>query len=185
MSYQKLKEKILDSATEQVSAIEARAAERASNTHQEIMATAQELEEKIVQTGEADGKREARRLMQESQLAAKANVLTAKQAELAALEQAMFKEVTSWDEAEVKKLIAVMFELLPTTEGEVTAGEMHADTVAGLAKKKGLELVDAPLPNEGGFIFTYPEGQLDMRLSRVIKQFFSQRRAEIARRLFS
>lgn len=185
MSYQKLKEKILDIAAEQARELEAQAGERSDGVQKDIMESAQELEERLVQTGEAEGRREARRLIQESQLAAKANVLTAKQAELTALEQVMFEEVKSWGAAEAEKLIAAMLELLPVSSGEVIAGEAHAGIIVSLAKQKGLEVTGTPFPNEGGFLVTYPEGRLDMRLSRVIKQFFTQRRAEIARRLFS
>jgi|GEM_PF-3428581 V/A-type H+/Na+-transporting ATPase subunit E len=184
MSFDQLQQAILDEAKQQIDEINNRYEKELSTEEERIKQRAQGIEEEIVSRTEKEGQMEAQRLHQSAQLEARADVLAAKQSELDKVLANASAEIIAWDKTQTKSLITSLFELVPETEGTITAGSAHEEIVKELAEKKGLKVNKKVIENEGGFIFKGDKSELNATISHLLKQLFEGERSKIAKTLF-
>lgn len=180
MSYEALQEALLKEAATQADEVSARFKEQLATEKKRITERAKAVEEEIIRQAEANGDTEASRLHQEHQLAAKANVLVAKQEELDATQEQVVQDILGWDDAETSKLLTHLLSLAP--EGaEITAGANHADAL----KKAGAKNVSGDtIKDDGGFIARAADEEVNLTIRHLVAQLFIRHRAAIAAQLF-
>ena len=185
MSFNGLKKTILAEADLLAAEATASLSQRQKIAERRITTKAQELEEEIIRAGESAGEQEAKRLYQDSHLAAKAQVLTAKQQELDELREAVVDEILGWDATQTKAMLKALLEQLPEPGGTITAGATQADILAELADTYQLTINKRRIPNDGGFIWQSKLMEINLTVRYLTAQLFKRRRSDLAKLLFS
>jgi len=180
VSYESLKKALLSEAANQADEAAAEIQERLRSEEQRIAAKAKSAEEEIISQANADGVVAASRLHQEHQLAAKANVLNAKQEELDTTQDAVVNEILSWDESATTALLKHLLTLVP--EGAtITVGENHADALNKIGAKN---VEGTTIKNDGGLIASSEFAEVNLTIRHLVAQLFIRHRAVIAAQLF-
>ncbi len=180
MSYESLKDALLTEAATQADEVAERFNDQLKSEQERIAQRAKGAEEEIIAQAEADGEVEASRLHQEHQLAAKANVLVAKQEELDATQAKVTEEILDWDDAATDDLLEHLLKLAPDG-AELTAGAKHADAL----KKAGAKnITSETISGDGGFIARAADEEVNLTIAHLVAQLFIRHRAVIAAQLF-
>ena len=183
MSFQGLQQALEQESADVIAKIKQRHEKRLKAEEARIKANARVLDEEIISAAEVEGTRAAKTLHQEHQLGAKAEVLEAKQAELAATKAALIKHINDWDDTEAEQLLKGLLKLLPGEAGTITAGEHHRDLLTKLVKEPH-QLNKTTVPG-GGFIFRTHNSEINLTIEHLVQQLFVRHRAAIAQTLFS
>ncbi len=160
MSFPALQEKILDEATAKASAIAERGSLELAQEQERAMRNLREMEERVVAHAEQQAQHATRIIHQKAELSGRASVLVAKQEEITAAKGAFLAMLQEFPEAEKKKLLASLKNLLPETEGKT---EDHED---------------------GGFVFRGKGIEVNLTFPQLADRLFWKYRADISRVLF-
>tara|TARA_Y100000310_G_C20592972_1_gene769032 strand:- start:471 stop:1013 length:543 start_codon:yes stop_codon:yes gene_type:complete len=180
VSYESLKDALLTEAATQADEVAARFNDQLKSEKERIAQRAKGAEEEIIAQAESLGEVEASRLHQEHQLAAKANVLVAKQEELDETQTKVVDEILAWDGAATGDLLTHLLKLAPA-DAELTAGAKHADAL----KKAGAKNVASEtISGDGGFIARAANEEVNLTIRHLVAQLFIRHRAAIAAQLF-
>lgn len=182
MSFTRLQDAILEEARQQASAVEQKYADLYDKEEQHVIERAQAVEAEIIEAAEAEGVARARKLHQESELAARSAVLTAKQEELVATREAFVKDVI--DSAD-DQLIASLMALVPSDKGEIVPGEAHKELVAKAAAKAGHTVSDEVIADDGGFVYKGASTEMNLTIQHLAEALFARHRSRIASTLFA
>lgn len=187
MSFEQLKQAIESAAVAEVQGIQAEGLAQRRREEGRIKQRARQLEERIIDAAEAQAARGAKQLHQEYQLDAKANILIAKQAELARLEVALAEHVLAQDSVTAERLLRHLLKLVPEDmAGEMLPGERHQTLLQKLAaRRKKITLLEETVPDDGGFIFRNPQIELNLTVRHLVRQLCLRHRAALAQHLFS
>ena len=182
MSFETLKKAILTEASQQVAAVEDRFAEQIAQKEGRIKERAKSQEEEIIRQAESEGETESRRLHQEHQLAAKANVLEAKQEELNTTRDEAIKQLLAQDAAATKELLESLLKFAPA-DATLIPGSEHADALKQVAKQA--TVAEETVANDGGFIARSAKEEVNLTIRHLVQQLFIRHRADIAQKLFT
>jgi hypothetical protein len=140
----------------------------------------------VQRQAELDGTIQANQVYQTGRLAARAEILQTKQAELDITKAEVIKQVLAWPKAKTQDFLQGLFALVPEDKnGHIQAGAVHRNVIKALASKHKLKLAEEDIPNEGGFIYISPSVEIDLTLSRLIDELFTRHRTDLAQKLFS
>lgn len=185
VSFAKLQDTLLSEAKRELAILEDQHRAAWSVEETRIKDRARTIEEEIITTREAEGKQQAQRLHQAAQLAARADILRAKQAELNAAYQETVAQVLAWDTTEATQLLLGLLALLPKdAKGRIRAGSVHEKLIRGLVDERTLTIDEKTLPDEGGFSYYDSEIELNLTVGYLVRQVFIRHRSEIAQMLF-
>lgn len=185
MSFETLQTAILQEALERAELIKQNWRNRTHVEEKRIKKNARTLEERIIQSGEARGSQEAKRLHQEHMLEAKASILSAKQDQLKATQQAVVIKILSWDETKTGNLLKALLALLTDrTDGSLIPGVHHEKLLRQLAADQGIDCTEETVSDDGGFIYRTPTSEFNVTIHNLVAQIFARQRSEIAGRLF-
>lgn len=186
MSIDHLKKRILEDAQAQARRIETDMAAQKQEHEQRIAAAARAIEQGIIDRATAEAKSKSQQLTQASDLAAKAHVLSIKQAALDALGETFTKHLNSQANNEAQRMIEkLMTNIPPKSKGEIIAGALMMEIVKSVAKKKSFTVSSQTIPNEGGFIFRGERQEYNCLTSHLVKELMVRHRAKFAQTLFS
>ena len=160
MSFPALQEKILGEAAAKASAIAEQGALEKTKEQERAMQDLRAMEERMIADAEKEAQHAARIIHQNAELSGRASVLEAKQEEIAAARQAFLEMLQNLPEAEKKRLLVSLQNLLPDTEGNT---EDHED---------------------GGFVFHGKGVEVNLTFPQLADRLFWRYRAEISRALF-
>lgn len=160
MSLPVLQEKILGEAKAQAADIARQGDLELAKERELAMQELREMEERIIVDAENQAQHASRIIHQKAELSGRASVLEAKQEEIAAAKDAFLAMLRELPEAEKKKFLASLKNLLPKTEGEV---KEHTD---------------------GGFVFHGKGIEVNLTFPQLADRLFWKYRAEISRALF-
>lgn len=181
MSYETLKQALLQEAQNQADAISEDFAAKAAKEQQRIQDRAQATEETLIAQATAEGAAIASRLHQEHQLTAKANILIAKQTELETTQAQVISTILAWDKAATKALLSDLLKHAPK-DAEIIAGQLHHSV---LKAARATNIADETIANEGGFIARSPHEESNLLISHLVAQLFVRHRAAIAQQLLT
>lgn len=185
MSFDKLKQALLDEATKQADTISDGYRRDLLREEERIKKHAIQIKEGIIDDAQEEGTRQAKRLHQEAQLRTRADILREKQKELDVTVKQAIEEVLAWDLSKAEVLIAALMSLVPRREGEIIAADMHREIVIKEAKKHSLPVSDEVLKDDGGFVYKGAEIEQNLLISYLVQSLFERHRADIARVLFA
>ena len=117
-------------------------------------------------------------------LAARADVLVAKQTALAQVRAVFLAQLLHLDEAAAEQLITGLMALVPAADGTCVAGEFHHAAVKKAAAKRKLSTAKETIPGEGGFIWRSPRLEMNLTLGQLIDQVLLKHRSAVAETLF-
>lgn len=184
MSFAQLQQAITGEARRQMDELKERYRQEVEKEENRIKERAQEVEEDIIDQAGAEGERRAKSLHQEAQLAARADILRAKQDGLDKTTQAAAVAVLSWDKSRTASLIKSLMKQLPEEKGKITPGEKHVELVRREAERLGHKVLDKTVAGDGGFLYSGREVEMNMLVSELVKNVFARHRTEIAKVLF-
>ena len=185
VSFDKLKQALLDEAVKQSDAIGDGYRRDLLREEERIKKHAIQIKEGIISDAQEEGVRQAKRLHQEAQLRARADILREKQKELDTTIKQAIQEILDWDSSKTKVMIRDLMSLVPTQEGEIIAADMHWEIVVKEAKRKSLSVSDEGIKNDGGFVYRGKEIEQNLLISYLVRSLFERHRADIARVLFA
>lgn len=185
MSFAELQQAILDEAKKQADAVEGKYRQELNREEERIKTRVAKMEEEIIAAAESEGERQYRRLHQEAQLMARAEILRAKQRELKQTAQETAQEILAWGEEESTELIKKLMASVPKEKGTITAGEKHEPIIKKEAEKRGLKMTSATVADDGGFVYRSKKIELNLLVNHLVEGLFGRNRAVIAKELFS
>ncbi len=185
MSFDKLKQALLDEATKQINTINDGYRRDLLREEERIKKHAVEIKEGIINNAQEEGVRQAKRLHQTAQLQARVDILREKQKELDVTIKQATEKILAWDSSEAKMMIADLMNLVPDEEGEIVAADIHRELVVKEAKKKKLPVSDERIKNDGGFVYKGKEIEQNLLISHLVQSLFERHRADIAKILFA
>lgn len=185
MSFDKLKQALLDEATKQADTINNGYRRDLLREEERIKKNAVQIKESIINDAQEEGMRQAKQLHQEAQLQARADILREKQKELAITVKQAIGEILAWDSSKAKVMIAALMSLVPRQEGEIIATDMHRKIVMKEAKKNNLPVSDEVIGDDGGFVYRGKEIEQNLLINYLVQSLFERHRADIARVLFA
>lgn len=183
MSFANLQQAVLQEATAKAVAVQARLDGQLATQESRLKKEVTAIEREILEQARADADNQAQQLRQGAVLAARAEVLLAKQAELTAVRAEFLRQLLALDAAQTARLIDRLLALVTEKNGECTAGEHHFAAVKKAAAKKGFTVTDETIPGEGGFIFRSPRMEMNLTLGQLVDQVLIKHRAAIAETL--
>lgn len=183
MSFAQLQEEIFSAAAARGAELTAQYQRELKREEARIQEHARAIEETIIDRGRLSGKARAQRIHQSAQLAAKAQILAAKQAALAHVQAAVVQHILAWEGGPLERFISALLERVPAG-GVIVPGAAHEAVVRTLAEGRGLAVEGPALPDEGGFVWRGEKGELTATVSRLVADIFTRHRAQIARTLF-
>lgn len=183
MSLAELTEVIFESARAEASTLKDHYSQEATREQSRITALAKAEEERVISAAQKRADAEVRRVWQEAELESRARVLQAKQKELLSLKDAAVAAIHNWNSEASKKFIISLMAMLPKEDGELVAGELHADIISTLAPARA-KVSSETIPNEGGFVYRTKTSELNLTVNHLIDRLFQSRRSEIAKLLF-
>jgi vacuolar-type H+-ATPase subunit E/Vma4 len=179
-----LKNLVLEEARQKANAVQADFAARASREEQRINQVLRQEEERIIGEAKAEAARRYNEKHQTANLAARAEVLEAKQKALDDLRGDFLAELRQLSGLELKKFLGALISLAPETPGVIVAGEYHREAVEKEVLKRGHKLAKEVLPKEGGFIYQNSQMEINFTTSYLANQLWVRYRTELARVLF-
>jgi vacuolar-type H+-ATPase subunit E/Vma4 len=185
VSFDKLKQALLDEAKKQADTISDGHRRDLLREEERIKKHAVQIKESIIYNAQEEGIRQAKRLHQEAQLQARANILREKQKELDITIKQATEKILAWDSGEAEAIIKDLMSLVPEQEGKIVAGEKHKEIVVKEAKKKNLSVSDEVIKDDGGFVYKGKEIEQNLLISYLVQSLFERHRADIARVLFT
>jgi vacuolar-type H+-ATPase subunit E/Vma4 len=185
VSLERLKQEIIGEADQRANDLSGKYKNQLQAEQSRIQQQASLVEESIIQAAQQQGDQEASRLRQTRQLEAKAKVLAAKQAELNYIRVTLINEILHWDTKKTKELLTSLLKDLPKEQGQIKAGEKHAESLKKMLTNSKIKLNKSSIKDDGGFIFTTKDMEINFTVRELVNQLFERHKAEIARSLFS
>lgn len=185
MSFAEFENTVLQQAQQRAEAVQVSFARQLAVEENKVKQQAMALETGIINRGEAEAERQASQLRQAAHLAARADVLSAKQAELDELGQAFADELNRATGEAGKNMMAAWLKSLPAEAGTIVPGEHHAEILRTLALRPGFELSGQAIPGEGGFLYRSARVEVNLTTSNIVAQLLVRHRAELAGIVFS
>ena len=165
MSFDKLKQALLDEATKQADVINDGYRRDLLREEERIKKIAVQVKDDILNDAQEEGVRQAKQLHQEAQLQARANILREKQKELEITVKLATEKILAWETSEAEAMIRALMKLVPKQEGKIVAGEKHKEIVVREAKKNNLKVLDKVIKNDGGFVYKGAEIEQNLLIS--------------------
>lgn len=185
MSLEGLKQAIHQEVEQRTKAIEHRYETLMAQEQERLKNKAKQLEGEIIEQAQRQGQAELARAQQAARLAARADVLRVKQAELDRLKQAMVAQILAWPPAELHEFLASLLKPLLSQKGEVVAGEKHHRALHALSQQLNFTLSQQTIPAEGGFIYRTAYQEINLTIRQLVNFLFERHRAKMAQELFS
>lgn len=184
MSFEQLQETILSQAKAKVEKIERRYAQQRHDEEKRITQQARQAEESIIEAAQVRGDREAARVQQERQLAAKSAVLEAKQKELAIAQEKAVERVLAQSSEETEELLKSLMQYVPKDKGVLIPGERHRAALEKILPGT-VELSEEEIPEDGGFIYRSRQTEINLTVRNLLNLVFERHRADLAKILFT
>lgn len=179
MSLERLQEAILEQAEQDAKTVASQLEKEKASEEARLLARAQEVEQSVLEEAEKEAASRARRKRQQTELAGRAAVLTAKEEELQKTKEELFNKLAGED---AKTLIKHLAKHVPDEKGTIIPGELHKAEVASVLSKH--TIAKKTIPGEGGFVYRGKDSELDLTLGHLTTMLFRKYRTRLASLLF-
>jgi len=188
MSLNHILEAIKKEATEEAEKIKKESQEKIEILRKEFNDREKIAKAEILAKARQEAKRKTEQAKFQSENAAKALLLTAKQSQLKEIFQAAARKLAAKPaHQQIELLVKLMRRLPPEKEGKIVATKNSAGLLKKTAEKSGrsFPLAAETAEGSGGFVFVSPKMEIDNRYESLIEALKEEMETEVAKILFS